>query len=535
MPYDEQGLYYPATNPILDAINSGQPLPELTPTATAADRDLYRYIQDPDALPALFNGNLWVGDAPNQNYPQGGIYGQSIYDAYETGQITDPNLQLYIQQQLNNVNRKDQYSPFGDQFTTALLGLGLAVGGAGAYGGLAAGGGGGAVGAGAATGAVGSAGAGASTPLLAAATPEFTAPFAGTVLEGLAPDVLAGLGFGTGLEGLGGAGVLGATTVSGGETLLSPLPEGAGVLPGGGAASPELIAGVGANASGGLLGSGSGVLGTSITLGDLVKVGVPALTSLIGSAVSGNAAGNAAQTQANAAQAANTLLGNIYTQNRTDLLPYTLAGVTALPALSSLATQSPTQAPYTPTAPLSPSAYAFQAPTVTDDPGYRFRVSEGQKALERNLAAQGKSLSGQALKELTTYGQGQASQEYQAAYQRSLLQNQLAYERAQAENQQQEQRGSQAYQTNFNVANTLNNRQFQQLSTLANIGRGATADTTNLAAALGNTQAGNITSAGAVNAAGQVGQSNALNTGLAGINNAVQQYYLYQLLQQGRQ
>jgi hypothetical protein len=46
-------------------------------------------------------------------------------------------------------------------------------------------------------------------------------------------------------------------------------------------------------------------------------------------------------------------------------------------------------------------------------PGYQFRVSEGQKALERSAAARGNVLSGAQLKALTRFGQQTASQEYQ--------------------------------------------------------------------------------------------------------------------------
>lgn len=52
------------------------------------------------------------------------------------------------------------------------------------------------------------------------------------------------------------------------------------------------------------------------------------------------------------------------------------------------------------------------------DPGYAFRLQEGQKALERSGAAKGMTLSGAQAKALTSYGQGMGSQEYGAAYNR---------------------------------------------------------------------------------------------------------------------
>lgn len=52
------------------------------------------------------------------------------------------------------------------------------------------------------------------------------------------------------------------------------------------------------------------------------------------------------------------------------------------------------------------------------DPGYQFRLDEGQKLLEGSAAAGGNLLSGSTLKALTNYGQNAASQEYQNAFNR---------------------------------------------------------------------------------------------------------------------
>ena len=54
------------------------------------------------------------------------------------------------------------------------------------------------------------------------------------------------------------------------------------------------------------------------------------------------------------------------------------------------------------------------------DPGYAFRLSEGQKALERSAAARGGLLSGATGRALTRYGQEMGSQEYANAYNRAL-------------------------------------------------------------------------------------------------------------------
>ena len=52
------------------------------------------------------------------------------------------------------------------------------------------------------------------------------------------------------------------------------------------------------------------------------------------------------------------------------------------------------------------------------DPGYAFRLAEGQKALDRQAASRGGLISGSALKAATRYGQEMGSQEYQNAFNR---------------------------------------------------------------------------------------------------------------------
>lgn len=55
-----------------------------------------------------------------------------------------------------------------------------------------------------------------------------------------------------------------------------------------------------------------------------------------------------------------------------------------------------------------------------DDPSYRWRFEQGQQALERSQAAKGLLGSGNAAVELQEYGQGAASQEYGAQFDRML-------------------------------------------------------------------------------------------------------------------
>lgn len=55
-----------------------------------------------------------------------------------------------------------------------------------------------------------------------------------------------------------------------------------------------------------------------------------------------------------------------------------------------------------------------------DDPSYQWRYQQGQQAVERSMAAKGLLNSGNAAIELQQYGQGAASQEYGAQFQRML-------------------------------------------------------------------------------------------------------------------
>jgi len=77
-----------------------------------------------------------------------------------------------------------------------------------------------------------------------------------------------------------------------------------------------------------------------------------------------------------------------------------------------LATYSPV--PYTTPDPFRPPAYEA-GPTAADmtaDPGYQFRLRQGQEALERSGAARGVTNTGGTLRDILDYGQQAASQEY---------------------------------------------------------------------------------------------------------------------------
>lgn len=66
----------------------------------------------------------------------------------------------------------------------------------------------------------------------------------------------------------------------------------------------------------------------------------------------------------------------------------------------------------------------FNRDQYMDDEGYQFRLKQGMKSLDNQMAAQGMGNSGAALKAGQRYAQGLASQEHGNAYQRWLQDNQ---------------------------------------------------------------------------------------------------------------
>ena len=91
------------------------------------------------------------------------------------------------------------------------------------------------------------------------------------------------------------------------------------------------------------------------------------------------------------------------------LSPYTDVGGGALSPLSALLTgrsYDPETGEFTDLSPEERFA-SFEA-----SPGYQFRVDEGMRSIQNSQAARGNILSGGALKELSQYNQGLASDEY---------------------------------------------------------------------------------------------------------------------------
>lgn len=124
--------------------------------------------------------------------------------------------------------------------------------------------------------------------------------------------------------------------------------------------------------------------------------------AILGSAVLGAASSrSAAKSQSNAANQAADLQREQFDRQMELQAPFREAGVRALGKLEGASEYTP-----------------FGMSQFQQDPGYAFRLSEGQKALDRQAAARGGLISGGALKAAQRYGQDMGSQEYQNAFNR---------------------------------------------------------------------------------------------------------------------
>jgi hypothetical protein len=171
----------------------------------------------------------------------------------------------------------------------------------------------------------------------------------------------------------------------------------------------------------------------------------------------------------------------------------------------------------------APAPFSFKDFNLNDDPGYQFRMDQGQQALQRSAAAQGGALGGGALKAIARYGQDYASGEFNNAYNRALG----------------------TYNTNFtNAFNTYNSDQgnlFNRLAALGGVGQTAVNTMSNAGTSYANNAAqtaqtgvaaqNNLTTQGAnARASGYIGGANAWGGALGGLTNTATTLSLANLL-----
>ena len=239
---------------------------------------------------------------------------------------------------------------------------------------------------------------------------------------------------------------------------------------------------------------------------------------VLSSVVGGSSARSAAKTQAAAADRAAELQQQQFERQVELQAPFREAGLTAqnrLMTLLGLAPQgvtgkggldgmggsllgTPIGAAGDVTSPdFGRYARGFGAADFQADPGYAFRLAEGQKALDRQAAARGGLISGGALKAAQRYGQEMGSQEYTNAFNR--------------------------YQTERQA-------QLNPLQSLAGVGQTSSQQLGAAGQAMASGVGEAMGQAAQARASGYVGQANALSSALGtGLNYYQGQQYLNRL------
>ena len=180
--------------------------------------------------------------------------------------------------------------------------------------------------------------------------------------------------------------------------------------------------------------------------------------------IASEASDRAGDTQAGAMDRSADLQYRQYQDTVKRQQPFYDVGVNALPELVQASKYTP-----------------FGMDQFKADPGYAFRLSEGQKQLERTAAARGGLLSGGALKAATRFGQESSSQEFMNAFNRYQIENQAKL-------------------------NPLQSLTGMGQTTAQQLGTAGQQMASNVGDAMG--------SAAAARASGYVGQANALTSGL---------------------
>jgi hypothetical protein len=231
------------------------------------------------------------------------------------------------------------------------------------------------------------------------------------------------------------------------------------------------------------------------------------------------------------------LQNRMYEQTRTDFAPYRGSGVANVNQLNTLLgiggdTGAADYGRFR-TAEFTPEMFKAGM-----DPGYGFRMSEGLKAVDRQAAARGGLISGNALKASQAFGQDMASQEYGNAFNRyqTMRGNTLSpfqtgaaagQSAAAMQGQANANYGSAGGQAISNYGQGVSGAYGAQ-GQAANQAYGNYGQGVSGAYGAYGTNATNALQGGAnAQASGYVGGANAINAGISGLSN---QYYQNRML-----
>lgn len=206
-------------------------------------------------------------------------------------------------------------------------------------------------------------------------------------------------------------------------------------------------------------------------------------SAILGAGIGALGATSAASTEANAANQSTAVQQQMFAQTEANEQPFVQGGYNALGALQTGlglqpggTGQGPLNAPF--------STQQFQA-----SPGYQFQLQQGEQAVTDQASATG-GIGGNTLKALTTFGQGEANQDYYNAMNAYIAQQ---------------------------------NQQYNQLSNLVTGGQNAAGNLASASQQTGASIGSNITSAGTASAAGTIAAGNQVS---GGVNNLAQTYLL---------
>ena len=203
---------------------------------------------------------------------------------------------------------------------------------------------------------------------------------------------------------------------------------------------------------------------------------VGGITSYLGAQAQSDAAAQAAQTQADSNAAARDLQYRMFQEQKQLQKPWYDVGVNAVNRLNTgLAAGGEFATPFSQT-------------NWQEDPGYAFRLKEGNKLLNQSAAARGGLISGNALKAAERYGQEMGSQEYQNAFNRYYAERQ---------------------------------NMLQPIQSLAGVGQTTATNIAGEAGAYGQLAGANLMSTGASNANALLAQGNARASQYGAIGNAI--------------
>jgi len=206
----------------------------------------------------------------------------------------------------------------------------------------------------------------------------------------------------------------------------------------------------------------------------IAAAGIAAGGSLLGGYMAGQGAKSAAEQQAAGLRDSMAFQKQMFDIQQEQQKPYREAGYSALGDIAGMK-------PYL-TQQFTPQDFAAGI-----DPGYAFRLQQGQRAAQQAANVGGGMLSGNTLAGLQDYTQGQASQEYGNAFNRFQTQR-------------------------SNIFNTL--------ASIAGLGQTATAASGAGALATGQNVGQTMANIGSAQAGGTIGQANALSSGIQSAGNA---------------